>query len=313
MLHNVSFKREPEATFQEVDIREERSRLQQSQSSQGRSLSGSQAQARTGDIGGFTSSVYVGPKGGLETKLQTEQKGVAGESKLSQSGVKNVQTPPISGFDNVSLVKSGIYTTQAGQYGSTYEPYQSQRREQGQQGQGQASQQGLTSSRAEQVSQFGQTLYQSGVQKYQSDIKNFGVEESGAAGQTGQVITGQSGVRQTQASGVYQPQSTIYQSGTTYQPQSGLYQSGTAYQGGAYQQGQSGIYQAGGTSTSTIRAGQQQGGVISPQGVAQEGTSSRLAGSQSSQLGAIRPGETLYSSRQDVSRGVTPATQSIYY
>lgn len=174
MLHNVSFKREPEATFQEVDIREERSRLQQSQSSQGRSLTGSQAQGRTGDIGGFTSSVYVAPKGGLETKLQTEQKGGAGESKLSQSGVKNVQTPPISGFENVSLVKSGIYTTQAGQYGSTYEPYQSQKREQGQQGQ--LGQQGLTSSRAEQVSQFGQTLYQSGVQKYQPDIKNFGVE-----------------------------------------------------------------------------------------------------------------------------------------
>lgn len=119
-------------------------------------------------------------------------------------------------------------------------------------------------------------------------------------------------MRQTQTSGVYQPQSTMYQSGTAYQPQSGLYQSGTTYQasqGGAYQQGQSGIYQPAGTSTSTIRPGQQ-GSVIS-QGV-QEGASSRLAGSQSSQLGAIRPGETLYSSRQDVSRGVTPATQSLY-
>ncbi len=306
MLHNVSFKREPEATFQEVDIREERSRLQQSQSSQGRSLTGSQAQGRAAEIGGFASSVYVAPKGGLDTKLQTEQK--AGESKLSQSGVKNVQTPPVSSFENVSLVKSGIYTTQAGQYGAGYEPYLSQKKE-GQQGQ--QGQQGISSSRVEPISQFGQSLYQSGVQKYQPDIKNFGVEESGAAGQG---VSGQSGVRQTQTSGVYQAQSTIYQAGTTpYQPQSSLYQSsqGTTYQplqGGA-NQGQSGLYQS---VTSTIRPGQQQQSSVISQG-GQEGGSSRLAGSQSSQLGAVRPGETLYSSRQDVSRGVTPATQTLYY
>jgi hypothetical protein len=139
MLHNVSFKREPDASFQEVDIRErERSKLQKSQSSQGRSLSGSQAQGATGDIGNFTSSVYVGAKGpqagGLESKQQTEQK--ATESKLSQSGVKNVQTPQqVSDFENITLVKSGIYSTQmGGQYGSA-------------QGQGQGQGQGSASSR----------------------------------------------------------------------------------------------------------------------------------------------------------------------
>ena len=56
-MNNISFKREPEASFQEIDLKET-SRLQQSQSSQGRSLSGSQAQR--GDTGNVASSIYMG-------------------------------------------------------------------------------------------------------------------------------------------------------------------------------------------------------------------------------------------------------------
>lgn len=136
--------------------------------------------------------------GASEFKPQTELKG-AGESKLSQSGTRNIQTPPVTNFDNVSLVKSGIYTTQAGQYPS-YESsmYQSQKRETGQ--------------KTETVSQFGpgvslsaqSGLQSSGVQRYQPDIKNFGVEESSSQ------LQGQ-GLRQSQTSGVYQSQSGIYQ------------------------------------------------------------------------------------------------------
>jgi hypothetical protein len=152
MMHNVSFKREPDASFQEIDIREtDKNRLQQSQSSQGRSLSGSQAQQARGEIGAFTSSVYVGPKAGQagsESKPQTaEQLKPIVESKLSQSGVRSVQTPQASSFENVSLVKSGIYTTQAANYPSStpaFESavYQSQQSQQSQQGQRREGQKG---------------------------------------------------------------------------------------------------------------------------------------------------------------------------
>lgn len=79
------------------------------------------------------------------------------------------------------------------------------------------------------VSQSAQSgLQSSGVQRYQPDIKNFGVEES-----SGQ-LQGQ-GLRQSQTSGVYQAQSGIYQ----------LQQSGVGSRAGSQLQsgiqGQSGV------------------------------------------------------------------------
>lgn len=173
--------------------------------------------------------------------------------------MRNIQTPPVTNFDNVSLVKSGIYTTQAGQYPS-YDSslYQSQKRETGQ--------------KTEIVSQFGPGVSQSaqsglqssGVQRYQPDIKNFGVEES-----SGQ-LQGQ-GLRQSQTSGVYQSQS------------SGVYQS----QSGIYQLQQSGAGSRVGTQQQTGTQGQSGFGLTS-------GISGLEASTQAYRQGA----ETLYSSRQ---------------
>lgn len=154
--------------------------MYQSQSSQGLSLSGSQAQTQR-DVPNITNSILVSSKaGGFNSDFKSNVGRQQPEQSLSQSNLRNIQTPQqITNFDQVQLAKSGIYTTHAGQPKNESILYQSQRRQQG-------------SSKMEGVSQFGSNLYQSGVQKYQgqglsssiyapqpqSDIKNFGVEES---------------------------------------------------------------------------------------------------------------------------------------
>ena len=78
-------------------------------------MSGSQAQTQR-DAPNITNSILVSSKAGGFTSDFKSNVGQQADQSLTQSGLRNMQTPQqITNFDQVQLAKSGIYTTQAGQ------------------------------------------------------------------------------------------------------------------------------------------------------------------------------------------------------